>query len=156
MDIDLQIRAKEDPNFDQFLSSHQRQLGLEREAAFDSKDKKIREREAYEKIREEFSIYNRKRKKQWEERQIQNRNAYETKRATLLARENRDRKRFAAMQIRERENEIARQKALIAKMQSRLSRLPASMAVMQRKRTNKLHRESLYKRVLLEKRNSRR
>lgn len=156
LDVDLQIRANEDPQFDLYLQEKQYQLQLERQAAVSSKERKIRERDHYNKIRKNFAIQNEKRKQLQEKRQIVLRNAHEKRQAQIIAREDRDRKKYAALQIKQRDAERARREALIARMQSRLSRFPASLAEPARPRISKESREKLYKKVLSDKRNSRR
>ena len=81
------------------------------------------------------------------------RKQYIKNRNLKVKQETKKRKHFAKMEVKRRKQERNRQKQLIAKMQERLSRMPASSATVRRKRIPIEKRTKLYEKILEEKRN---
>jgi hypothetical protein len=126
MDIDYQIRASEDPQFDQFIVEEKEQIRLEKQAAIYYKQKRQKERLRQKKLRDSFALQNEKRKLREERSYLRAQEQYEKRQKRIEKRNAQKEKRYAKIQSQKRAIEKQKQQALIARMHSRLSRMPAS------------------------------
>lgn len=148
MDIDYQIRATEDPQFDQFIQEEKQQTQLEKQAAIYYREKRERERQRQKQLREAFAVKNKKRIAREKRSYLRLKANYEKYQEKVEKRTARKAKRYAKVQSQKRAIEKQKQQALIARMHSRLSRMPASqLDLKKRKRIPPEKRLQLFNKI---------
>lgn len=155
MDIDYQIRAQEDPDFDRFLVKEQEQRALEQAAAIESKEKRVREKQREELLRRDF-VQARKKQKEREEREFaEAEKAHFAAAAKEEEREKQLRQSFIAARKARLQAEQQERKELMARMYDKLARMPASLGnSLKRGRIPKSQREKLYQQILESQKNN--
>lgn len=148
MDVDYKIRASEDPNFDKFLQEIKTQKELSKKASQASKAQKLLIKKQNEQARLEYIQQKKLQKKKQDLKKHRDKTAYYKEQKRLAKFEESQRKKFVAKKRNEARLQAEHKRKLIARMQARLSRLPASYGIEKRARIPKDQREDLYKKVL--------
>lgn len=147
MDIDLRIRATEDPDFDQYMLNKAYQEELAKQASQKSKQKKLKQRTEEEAARKNFIAFRNQQKVLLNKTQKRAYLDYLVNERAQKQAQNVRRDKFIAQRTQLRIKERQRKEILLAKMRSRISRLPASVFEAPRKRIPANQRTKFYEKI---------
>lgn len=137
MDIDMQIRASEDPDFDKYLLNLQKQNQMEKAAAANYKKNKLIRKNQDEQARKNYIVERDKNRQQELQLEIKHEKELAQKEEELIKLQIVKRNNYIAKRNQERLVQLQKDKQLAQKIKEKLSRLPASIFEVKRDRVDK-------------------